>query len=131
MSSPRRRFSSEYVALASHLLGCLSHPPRLHIILTLSQGEATVGELCEHLDIAQSSASHHLRILRDMALVQDRREGKWVVYALRVETWRAVAHGFFDHLLDGADQVRLQDFTVRRAPRDATPGTVADLRSFG
>jgi hypothetical protein len=53
------------------------------------------------------------------------------VYALRTETWQGVAHGFFDHLLEGADHVRLQDFTVLRARGATGPGTVVDLGSLG
>jgi ArsR family transcriptional regulator len=34
------------------------------------------------LDLTQPTASHHLRILENVGLVKDRKEGKWVFYAL-------------------------------------------------
>jgi len=110
----RRHFSPEYVEVAARVLGILSHDTRLHLVLLLAQGEATVSELCEHLGLAQSNVSHHLRILRDAALVTDRREGQFVVYGINVALWGSVANGFFDHLAGGEDVVRLRGFELRR-----------------
>ena len=115
MSEPRT-FPTEYVALAAGLLGLLSHETRLHLVLTLAQGPATVTELCALLGLAQSNASHHLAILRTAGLVADRRDGQFVVYQLNVPVWRQVADGFFDHLLGGADTVTLQNVRVERLP---------------
>jgi DNA-binding transcriptional ArsR family regulator len=112
----RRRFSPAYVGVAARMLGILSHTTRLELVLALAQAEATVSELCDFLDLPQSNVSHHLRILRDVALVRDRREGQFVVYGLCVETWQAVANGFFDHLLDGGDAVTLRGISIRRHP---------------
>jgi DNA-binding transcriptional ArsR family regulator len=130
MKSPRtrRRFSRAYVSVAARILGILSHPTRLELVLTLAQQEATVSELCEHLDRPQSNVSHHLRILRDVTLVRDRREGQFVVYGLRVEAWQAVADGFFDHLLDGDDGVTLRGISIRREPLAACPRDPGTLR---
>lgn len=113
----RRTFPPEYVAAAAQILGLLSHETRLHLVLFLAQGPATVSETCAALALAQSTASHHLGILRTAGLVADRREGQFVVYRLNVPVWRRVADGFFDHLLQGEDAVTLQNFRVERLPR--------------
>ncbi len=113
---PRRAFPPAYVGLAARLLGLLSHETRLHLVLALAQGPATVSELCAALGLAQSNASHHLAILRTAGLVVDRREGQFVVYQLNVPVWRQVGDGFFDHLLGGEDAVTLQNFRVERLP---------------
>ena len=34
------------------------------------------------LDLTQPTASHHLRILENVGLVKDRKEGKWVFYSM-------------------------------------------------
>lgn len=109
-----RRFSAEYVGRAARILGILSHETRLAMVLHLAQGEMSVTELCETVDLPQSNVSHHLRILRDASLVQDRRDGRYVRYRLDVSTWKALADGFFDKLLEGQDGVRLQNFLVAR-----------------
>lgn len=115
MPPTSRRFSPEYVSMAAHMLGLLSHETRLHIVLVLTQGEAAVGELCGALELPQSNVSHHLRILRDAGLVSDRRDGQFVIYRINVPAWRMIADGFFDYLLEGEDSVMLQNFRIERA----------------
>lgn len=116
---PRRSFPAEYVGVAAHLLGLLSHETRLRLVLFLAQGPATVSETCAALGLAQSTASHHLGILRAAGLAADRRDGQFVVYQLNLPVWRRVADGFFDHLLQGEDAVTLQNFRVERLPEPA------------
>lgn len=60
----------------------LSEPKRLRILDLLRGGERCVGSLTEELQVAQSLLSFHLKALRDAGLVTDRREGRWVYYAL-------------------------------------------------
>ena len=111
-----RRFSQEYVTTAAHILGVLSHETRLNLVLTLAQGPASVTELCDHLGLEQSNASHHLGILRNTALVTDERDGQFFIYRLNLAAWRALGDGFFDQLLGGLDQVQLQHFRITRLP---------------
>ena len=110
----RTRFSPEYLTAAAHILGLLSHETRLHLVLYLAQGEATVSELSDALAIVPSNASHHLGILRNTGLVEDERSGQFVVYRLNVTAWRAMGDGFFDELLQGQDDVTLQHFRIIR-----------------
>lgn len=60
----------------------LSDGTRLQILRLLCRGECCVCELMEQLDAAQSRLSFHLRILKEAGLVTDRREGRWVYYAV-------------------------------------------------
>ena len=60
----------------------LSDDKRLRILEILQNGECCVCDLAEALDIRQSLLSFHLRTLRDVGLVRDRKEGRWVHYAL-------------------------------------------------
>jgi ubiquinone/menaquinone biosynthesis C-methylase UbiE len=53
---------------------------RLKLLMILQQAEFTVGELVKILDIHQSNTSRHLSQLRDVNLVEDRREGALVYY---------------------------------------------------
>ena len=48
-------------------------------------GEKNVTEICRDLEMNQSAVSHQLKILRTAKLVQGRREGKSIVYALADE----------------------------------------------
>lgn len=70
------------LALAAQRFHALSDATRLEIIRLLSGGERCVCELTDALDAAQSRLSFHLKVLKDVGLVTDRREGRWVYYTL-------------------------------------------------
>lgn len=70
----------------------LSDPTRLEIVVLLSHGERCVCELQDALGAAQSRLSFHLGVLKDAGIVTDRREGRWVHYALD----RAALEGIAD-----------------------------------
>lgn len=64
----------------------LSDETRLRIYLLLLQDELCVCELVDILNIEQSRISHSVRILKEADLVVNRREGKWIIYAVNPET---------------------------------------------
>jgi ArsR family transcriptional regulator, arsenate/arsenite/antimonite-responsive transcriptional repressor len=64
------------------LFHALSDATRLAILDMLKDGECCVCELQDELDAAQSRLSFHLRVLKDAGLVTDRKEGRWMYYAI-------------------------------------------------
>lgn len=58
---------------------------RLAILVHLMLGEHRVRDLTEHLGLAQSTVSEHLRCLLDCGLVQVRPQGRSSVYSLAAE----------------------------------------------
>jgi len=70
-----------------NILRALAHPLRLNIIRVIyeNNGSANVGEIHTALNIEQSVASQHLRILRQVELVKTRREHKFIYYSLDFE----------------------------------------------
>jgi ArsR family transcriptional regulator len=70
------------VSRAARWFHALSDETRLEIVEMLSHGERCVCELQDALDAAQSRLSFHLKTLKDAGLVTDRRDGRWVYYAL-------------------------------------------------
>jgi ArsR family transcriptional regulator len=58
----------------------LSHPTRIRILDALRDGELTVRDLQEKLDIEQSTASQHLAALRAREFGVARRDGTSVWY---------------------------------------------------
>jgi ArsR family transcriptional regulator len=81
---------------AAKLFHALSDPTRLEILERLRGGERCVCDLQGALDAAQSRLSFHLRTLRDAGLVSDRKEGRWVYYALRPEAIDEMARALGD-----------------------------------
>jgi ArsR family transcriptional regulator len=68
----------------------LSDPLRLRILDRLRGGERCVCELMDALDAGQSLLSFHLKTLKDAGLVTDRRDGRWMHYALSADALEEV-----------------------------------------
>jgi len=68
------RLSLTYKALAD--------PTRLRMVSALDGGEMCVCDLAALVNLSQSAVSHHLRRLKDLALVKPRREGPVLYYSL-------------------------------------------------
>lgn len=65
------------------LLGkALSDSTRIRILAVLRQSDLCVCELCDALEMSQSTLSSHLQTIRQAGLVTTRKEGKWIYYAL-------------------------------------------------
>ena len=88
---------------ACELLRALGTPYRLAIVLELAEGPRCVHELVDVLDISQSLASQHLRVLRSTGLVTGARRGKETVYTLADDH---VAHIARDALTHGREPGR-------------------------
>jgi DNA-binding transcriptional ArsR family regulator len=73
------------LAAAAVLFRGFGDPSRLAILSHLMLGEHKVRELTEHLGLAQSTVSEHLRCLLDCGLVRVRAQGRASVYSLAVE----------------------------------------------
>lgn len=63
-------------------LKVLANPERLLLLCQLSQGEFSVGELEEQLDIHQPTLSQQLGVLRNQGVVATRRDGKNIYYSV-------------------------------------------------
>jgi DNA-binding transcriptional ArsR family regulator len=81
----------EKLERAASMLKAIAHPIRISIIGILENGEKlTVTEIHNSLGIEQSTASHHLGILRDKGVLLSKREGKNTYYFLRHERLRDI-----------------------------------------
>lgn len=67
----------------SRFFGVLAHPLRILIVEELRNGELTVSDLKDALNVPQASVSQHLGILRANRIVLERRDGRHVYYHLR------------------------------------------------
>ena len=91
MQSDHTPIAQAKLALSSALLRALTHPLRMQIVSYLrDRTAATVQEIADSMELDQSITSQHLRILKQVALVSSRREGKYVSYTLARERLRRV-----------------------------------------
>ena len=54
-----------------------------------ARGESSCSSLCEHLGLTPATVSHHVAELAATKLIQQRREGKFLVLELDRPNWRA------------------------------------------
>jgi len=81
---------------ASDFLKALAHESRLIILCILAEGEKSVGELEEILNLRQPTVSQQLARLRSDGLVSTRRDGKTIYYKLASEEARTVIGAIYD-----------------------------------
>ena len=81
---------------ASDFLKALAHESRLMILCILAEGEKSVGELEDILNLRQPTVSQQLARLRADGLVSTRREGKIIYYNLASEEARTVLGAIYE-----------------------------------
>jgi DNA-binding transcriptional ArsR family regulator len=77
-------------ATTSDVFNAIAEPQRREILALLRAGERPVTELAQELGMAQPGASKHLRVLREVGLVRDRKAGKQRLYGLDARGLRPV-----------------------------------------
>jgi ArsR family transcriptional regulator len=65
----------------TNFLKIINDANRLKILCFLKNGEQCVCDICEKLDLAQNLASHHLKALKDLGLVQSKQLGRKFLYS--------------------------------------------------
>lgn len=73
---------------------------RVKILFVLLQAEMCVCDLAETLGMTQSAISHQLRVLKQMKLVKNRREGKTVYYSLADDHIQNIISQGMEHILE-------------------------------
>ena len=62
----------------------LCDPTRREILKMLKKGNKTAGQIAERFDVSMPAISRHLAVLRDAEMVETHREGKFVVYEIKL-----------------------------------------------
>ncbi|GAB10789.1 putative ArsR family transcriptional regulator [Gordonia araii NBRC 100433] len=100
---------------ASDLLRALAAPTRIAIVMLLAESPRCVHQLVDELGLNQPQVSQHLRVLRDLGLVDGRRRGREVEYALVDDH---VAHIATDAIVHACERV---DDTCERPEAQPQP----------
>lgn len=75
---------------AARMFKAFCDEKRLDILTQLREEELCATELCEKLNIGQSTLSHHMKILCDSGIVDIRKKGTFVYYSVSDEGSRQV-----------------------------------------
>jgi len=86
-----KELSTENLEKAAIMLKAIAHPLRLSIVGALEDGKKlTVSEIHKQLGIEQSTASHHLGILKDRGVLSSKRDGKNTWYYLKHDNLKTI-----------------------------------------
>jgi|SRR5690625_3152068 DNA-binding transcriptional ArsR family regulator len=77
-----------YIQFMKKLFSALAEPNRLDIIELLRERQLTVGEIADRLELRQPQVSKHLRVLRDVELVEIYPDANRRIYKLRGEPFK-------------------------------------------
>jgi DNA-binding transcriptional ArsR family regulator len=66
----------------AELFGVLANATRIRILRTIAQGELSVGEIAEEVDVSVQNTSHHLRYMKDKGILRSRRVGQCIRYRI-------------------------------------------------
>ncbi len=73
---------------------------RVRILTLLLGGEKCVSDIAQTLELTQSAVSHQLRLLKQLQLVKNRREGKNLLYSLADDHVRTILQMGLEHVLE-------------------------------
>src|SRR5215813_1624347 len=129
MTDARRPSPAAAVRQPESLLGwmeSLSDPTRLRLLRLLERNELGVAELCDVLQLPQSTVSRHLKVLADEGWVRSRSQGTTNLYRMELGDTEAAARRLWAlarEQTDGwatlaQDQLRLRRVLAQRPPAD-------------
>jgi ArsR family transcriptional regulator, lead/cadmium/zinc/bismuth-responsive transcriptional repressor len=102
MNLPSSTILDEHTAAhVAELFRAFSDTSRVRILSALTSQELNVSALAAEVGISESAVSHHLRGLRQMHLVQARRDGKEVYYRIDDEHIIALFQQGVNHIKFG------------------------------
>jgi DNA-binding transcriptional ArsR family regulator len=78
----RDTLSQEINQLHANICSAISEPSRILLLYALSEGSRNVKDLAEEVNLSQSAASRHLKVLRERGLIQAQKDGSQVIYSL-------------------------------------------------
>jgi len=70
--------------MQAEICSALASPVRLHILDLVAGGEKTSGEILEKLGIPKANLSQHLSVLKDVGILQSRKDGQFQYLSLAI-----------------------------------------------
>ena len=92
-------------ATTSDVFNAIAESRRRDILVFLAGSERAVGDIVDELGLGQPSVSKHLKVLRDVGLVDVRRDGRQMFYRTNAEAirplheWTSTFERFWRHQL--------------------------------
>lgn len=101
----KKNIEKENTLAVAHIFKALSDDNRIKIAFALNQEEELcVCDVANIVGCTTATASHHLRLLRNLGLAKYRKEGKLVYYSLDDEHVKQLIQIAFAHQKEVANQ---------------------------
>ena len=97
----RRLLDDEVYANLAETFAALADSNRAKIIYSLIEQELCVCDIACVIGISESAVSQHLRILRSLRLVKQRKEGRMMYYSLNDDHIRILLDVCLEHAQHG------------------------------
>jgi len=78
----KKELFQEINHLHANICSAISDPTRILLLYAIAEQTRNVNSLAETVEISQSAASRHLKVLREQGIIQAEREGTQVLYSL-------------------------------------------------
>lgn len=78
----------------SKVFKALADPTRRRVLELLRRGPMTAGELADHFDFAKPTMSAHFSVLKEADLVEAHKDGKQVIYQIKLSVLEDALFGF-------------------------------------
>lgn len=109
----------------SDAFNAVAEPRRREILNYLALQERSVGDIVDRLGMEQPSVSKHLRVLKDVGLVDVRRDGRRMFYRTNAEAirplhqWTSTFERFWRHQLHRIkERAEGKNNSIGNAPTD-------------
>ena len=97
----------------------VAQPKRREILRLLSGGEMSAGEIASHFAVTQPAVSQHLKVLKEVGLVSERRDGTRRLLSVRPEGL-AELHSFLAEVLPaGLERLKVAAEAEERKAKNA------------
>jgi len=91
--------------MAMEVFDAVAQPKRREILRLLAGRELSAGEIASHFSVTQPAISQHLKVLKEVGLLSERREGTRRVLSVRAEGLEDL-HNFLAEVLPTLEALR-------------------------
>jgi DNA-binding transcriptional ArsR family regulator len=110
-------------ATTTDAFNAVAEPRRREIVDLLAGGERTVGDLVAELGLVQPHVSRHLRVLREVGLVEVRDMGRHRLYRLNGQALKPIHDWVKSYEQLWSDRFELVDDVLRDLNKEQTDGS--------
>ena len=92
--------SYEQAEEITNILSVLSDPTRLRILWFLCHTKECVNDISEAVNMSAPAVSHHLKLLKQVKIIESKKDGKEMLYTLADNEYARLIHKMIDNMFE-------------------------------